>query len=447
MTDIAAYDPSADWFAEVPRSIRRHAITGLSLMVLAFGGFGYWAFTAPLASAVIAPGSFVATGRNKVVQHLEGGIIDEIFVAEGMRIREGARLLSLDETSAGATERELALREARLRATAERLRAEYNEDDRLLFPVQLLEMGHADTEVASILDSQTLTFDITRKSLMGDIGMLERNVEALRIREGGYSAQLVALESRSEILQEELTTKLELLESGLIRRPEVNTLRRLQAEAEGQLARLRAEVDETQQMIFKHEDEIARARQAYRETALDELGPIEADLESVREQARRARGILDRSILKSPVSGTVVRLHYHTVGGVIEPGKPVIEILPTDAPLIIETQIARTEIDSVAMGQEATVRLSALNRRTTPVLMGEVIYISADALREEVAGSMQEVYIARVSIPQTELDRVPGLIATPGMPVEVMIQIRERSFANYLTKPITDSFSRAFREQ
>jgi HlyD family secretion protein len=139
-------------------------------------------------------------------------------------------------------------------------------------------------------------------------------------------------------------------------------------------------------------------------------------------------------------------LHYHTAGGVIETGEPIAEILPSDAPLIIEAQIPRTEIDSVVMGQQATVRLVGLNQRTTPVLSGEVYYVSADALVEDSAGIPQEVYLARISLEPDEMDRVRGFVPTPGMPAEIMIQTEERTFAAYIAKPVTDSMSRAFRE-
>jgi HlyD family secretion protein len=423
MTDVISIGNGPDWYDEVPRSIRRHAIVGLTMMAVAFGGFGYWAFTAPLAAAVIAQGSFVATGRNKIVQNLEGGIIKAIYVDEGQKVAEGDRLLSLDQTSAEANERELYLREMRLQATSERLLAEYREADKLLFSKNLLEAAHSDSEVASILDSQQLTFEITQKSLHNDIALLQRNIEALKIRERGYSSQFDSLELRSEILAEDIEDKSALLESGLVRKS-----------------------DEARQMILKHESEIERARSAYREAALDELGPISADLESVREKSREARSILKRSVVRAPVTGTVVRLHYHTTEGVIETGKPIAEILPSDAPLIIEAQVARTEIDSVKAGQHALVRLTALNQRTTPVLNGEVFYISADSLPDESGGVAQDVYLARISISASELERVPGFVPTPGMPVEVMIQTEERTFASYITKPITDSFSRAFRE-
>ncbi|WP_170426593.1 HlyD family type I secretion periplasmic adaptor subunit [Ruegeria arenilitoris] len=437
-------DPTV-WYAEVPRSISRFVVIGLIMLVVCFGGFGIWSFRAPLAAAVIAQGSFVATGRNKIVQHLEGGIIDDIKVIEGQTVKQGQVLMTLDQTSAEANERELFIRKIRLQAMTERLSAEYNEKERLEFSPDLIEASD-DVEVMGILDGQKISFDVSRKTLLNDIALLQRNMEALKIRSSGFEAQLDSMIRRSEILQEEFETKEALFEKGLVRKGDLNTIRRVQAEAEGQQARLMAETAEINQMILKYEEQITRTRSAYREAALDELGVIEADLESVREKSRQARSVLERAVVRAPVSGTVVRLHYHTAGGVIETGEPIAEILPSDAPLIIEAQVPRTEIDSVVTGQQATVRLVALNQRTTPVLSGEVFYVSADALVEDSSGVPQEVYLARISLAPEEMDRVRGFIPTPGMPAEIMIQTEERTFAAYIAKPVTDSMSRAFRE-
>ncbi|WP_209835024.1 HlyD family type I secretion periplasmic adaptor subunit [Ruegeria sp. HKCCE3926] len=434
------------WYAEVPRSINRLIVIGVVLLVVCFGGFGVWSFSAPLAAAVIAQGSFVATGRNKIVQHLEGGIIEDIKVVEGQAVQAGQVLMTLDQTSAQANERELHIRKLRLQAMTERLLAEYGERDRLVFS-QALVKASDDPEVMAILDGQKLSFDVSRKTLLNDLALLERNMEALKIRSSGFEAQLDSMARRAEILQEEFEAKSQLFEKGLVRKGELNTIRRVQAEAEGQQARLQAEAAEINQMLLKYDEQIARTRSAYREAALDELGVIEADLESVREKSRQARSVLDRAVVRAPVTGTVVRLHYHTPGGVIETGEPIAEILPADAPLIIEAQIPRTEIDSVVTGQTATVRLIALNQRTTPVLYGEVFYISADALLEDSTGVPQEVYLARVSLTPDELQRVRGFVPTPGMPAEIMIQTEERTFAAYIAKPVSDSMSRAFREQ
>jgi HlyD family secretion protein len=181
--------------------------------------------------------------------------------------------------------------------------------------------------------------------------------------------------------------------------------------------------------------------------ALDELQLVQSELESVREQVRRAENVLQRSAVVAPVSGTVVTLHYHTAGGVIESGKAIAEILPTGEPLIIEVSVPRTEVDVVQQGQMATVRLTGLNARTTPILEGEVYYVSADAILDRRQEMPQEVYIARVSVSPEQLDRVRGFAPAPGMPAEIMIQTEARTFFQYLIKPITDSMNRAFREQ
>jgi HlyD family secretion protein len=272
-------------------------------------------------------------------------------------------------------------------------------------------------------------------------------MESLEFRAEGYETQRLAMVRQSDLLKEELAGKLQLLQDGFIRKTETNAIRRAIADAEGQIGRLASEVSETKAQIKKHREQLLQTEASYRQAAVDELQSIDAELDGVREQSRNAQNVLKRVTINAPVSGTVVRMHYHTPGGVIESGKSIAEILPTDVPLIIETQIPRTDIDSVRVGQAATVRLTALNRRTTPVLNGKVFYVSADSLRDANPMQQREVYIARVSLSANELQRVPGFSPTPGMPAEIMIQTAKRTFFEYLSKPIVDSMQRAFRER
>lgn len=435
-----------EWYSDVPRSIYKQATFGLLLMVTAFGGFSLWAFRAPLAAAVIAQGSFVATGKNKVIQHLEGGIIEEIVVGEGDKVHTGDPLVYLDETAALARERELFQRQARLEAVNARLQAEYLRADTIAFPPLLSERA-SDAEIAAIMENQKLNFATSRSKLAGDISLYRSNIAALEIRAEGYETQLASVERQLAILADDLAIKEELRNSGLIREPEVNALRRAMAEAEGQIGRVSAEISESRQVIAKHEQEIEQTRNAYAQAALDEMQAIQAELDSVREQSRSAENVLRRASIVAPVDGTILRLYYSTPGGVIESGKPIAEILPDGQPLIIEAQVPRVNIDSVRVGQPATVRLTALNRRTTPVLKGEVFYVSADSLPDSTQGVLREVYLARVSLPASELARVSSFTPTPGMPAEILIETATRTFFDYLTKPITDSMSRAFRER
>lgn len=435
----------ANWYDDVPRSVSRHIVFGVVLMFAAFGGFGYWATQAPLAAAVIAQGSFIATGRNKIVQHLEGGIIKRIYVAEGDTVTTGQVLVRMDETAALGHERELFLRQARLEVAQARYLAEYEQADELIYPPKLAEL-RADREIATMMEGQSLGFDVSMQGLRNDIALLDRSIDALKIRASGYDSQLFATKTQLEIMHEELEDKQSLLELGLIRRTDVNVVRRAIAEAEGQVGRLEAEIAEIEEVRQRYGAQIEQSLGEHRDRALDEVNAVEAELDGIREQVRTAREILRRVEIVAPVSGTIVRLYYHTPGGVVESGKAIAEILPSDEPLIIETQVPRTEIDSVQIGFPSTVRLSALNQRTTPVLNGTVYYVSADTVSDG-ADVAQEVYVARISIEADELQRVPGFSPTPGMPAEIMIQTAERTFVQYLAKPIVDSMSRAFREQ
>jgi len=446
MIDIAAHH-SPEWYADVPRSIRKQTIAGLALLALSFGGFGTWAMTAPLAAAVITQGSFVATGQNKIVQHLEGGIIKELLVSEGDEVRLNQPLLTLDETAARVNERQFFLRRLRLEGIVARLSTEAAGLMTVNFPQIILE-NRAEEDVAAIMASQELNFRASRSKLDSEIGLLDQNIKALEFRANGYQEQWDSMERQLNLLKEEYTGKKILSDQGLLRKTELKAIQRAMADAEGQMGRLAAEVSETNAQITKHHQQAVQTIAAYKQAALDELQSVEAELDSVRQQSREAENVLDRATIHAPVAGTVVRMLYHTSGGVIESGKSILEILPADVPLVIETQVPRTEIDTVRVGQKATVQLIALNRRTTPILNGEVYYVSADSLPVTSNNEQgQEAYLARISLPASELSRVPGFSPTPGMPVQIMIQTAERTFFSYLTKPITDSMSRAFMEQ
>ena len=295
MTDAPTYH-AIEWFDDVPRSIRKQAVFGLLLMTIALGGFGLWAFRAPLAAAVIAQGSFVATGSNKIVQHLEGGIIKDILVAEGDFVHEGQPLVLLDETAALAKERELFLRRARLEAVNARLLAEYQVAEAIEFPAILTDR-ESDPAIAEILESQRLNFTVSRRKLERDVSLFENNIVALRIRATGYETQRDAIERQIAILGEDMVSKEELLELGLVRAPEVNALRRATADAEGQIGRVDAEISETYQMIEKQGQEIEQARDAYAQAALDEMQAIQAELElgarAVSQRRERASALGD----------------------------------------------------------------------------------------------------------------------------------------------------------
>ncbi|MEN3150739.1 HlyD family type I secretion periplasmic adaptor subunit [Neorhizobium sp. IRAMC:178] len=436
-----------EWYSEVPRSVWKQTVTGLALTAIAFGGFGTWAATAPLAAAVIAQGSFVATGRNKIVQHFEGGIIRELLVSEGDQVVENQPVVRLDETASQAKKREFFLRRARLEATAARLTAQSEGADSMTISSYLNDFRD-DPDVSAIILTQQLNFKAQRMKLATELSLLKQNMKALEFRSEGYTRHREAMSRQLAMLREEYDIKRVLLTKGLLRATEVRALQRAIADAEGQIGRLEAEISETGAQLLKGQQEITRAEETYREEALDRLQSIQGERDASREQSREADDVLRRATILAPVSGTVVRTYYHTTGGVIESGKGIMEILPAGVPLIIEAKVPRNEIDSVKVGQKATVRLIALNQRTTPVLQGEVFYVSADAMEDSRAGlSNHDVYVARINISSDEIARIKGFTPQPGMPAEIMIQTAVRTFFSYLIKPVVDSMSRAFTER
>lgn len=444
----APYEQSQpqEWYSELPRQVWRIGLFGLLLMTFCLGGFGYWAFSAPLAAAVVSQGSFVATGRNKILQHFEGGIIDQIIVSEGDFVGAGDPLITLDTTAAETKLKELRLRSARLEAMVSRFQAEYASADRLEFSPGLKTQASDNVDLSQILNNQMQSFILSRDKLQNELGLLDANVSAQKLRKWGYQEQRQSLLKQVVLLEEDYDSKTALFEKGLTRKTEINSLQRSIVEANGQIARVVAEIGESDSMIDKYKKQAIQTQHAYKEAALDELNAAQAELDSINEQILQAQDVLRRTDIVAPVAGTVVRMYYHTSGGVIKGGQEIAEIIPHDAPLIIETLIPRNDIDSVQLGQHAFIRLSALNQRTTPVLDGEVIYVSADSILNQADQTNPEVYIARINLATESLGQVPGFAPTPGMPAEILITTQERTFFQYLTKPIVDSMSRAFRE-
>jgi HlyD family secretion protein len=436
-----------EWYSEVPRATRQFTVFGFSALAIGVFGFGYWASTALIAGATVTSGAFVATGQNKQIQHLEGGIIKEILVREGSVVEPGQTLILLDETAPTTELRRLVLRQARLAAIVTRLRAEVRDESELVFPADMLARAN-DSEIAAILGAQQLTFLARRKSLQSEIATLQEGINALEKRVEGGKVQLKYVHEQLSLFEEEIETKGKLLQSGLIKKSEVLALRRAQAAMQGEVGRLNGEIGDASERIARTREQIIAVRNVAMKAAVEQLHEVTAEYNDLTERVRSSSAILDRIKITAPVPGVVVKLRYHTPGGVIEPGKPIMEILPLHEELIIEARIQPKDIDHVKKGQDAVIRLTALNKRVTPMVNGKVIYVSADAVLDDRGGrpSVTDVYVARIKLDPADTSKIPGFTPTPGMPAEVYIQTAERTFFEYLMQPVMDTMMRAFRE-
>jgi HlyD family type I secretion membrane fusion protein len=435
-----------EWYADVPRRTYVPTSAGIISMVLFLVGFGYWSNTALIAGAVITSGAFVTTGQNKIIQHLEGGVIRDILVREGDVVDVGQTLIQLDPTAPRAELDRLVLRHMRSEAMEARLVAEIRNEPQVTYPADLVARRN-DTDIKSIVGAQQLTFDAWRKNLEADIAALQDSISAIRERMSASLTQKKAVEHQIELIDEELTNKSALLPAGLVRKPEILALQRAQAALHGEVGKLDGEMGEAKEQIAKTEQQIVSMRTSSIKEAVEQLHQTRAEIADFRERIRTQQGILDRVNIAAPVRGIVVKLRYHTTGGVIEPGKNIMEILPVRDNLVIEVRVRPQDIDHVKIGQEASIRLTALNRRTTPTLTGKVLYVSADALPDDLQTVQgREVYVVRVALDEDQPPPMQNFKPKPGMPAEVYIKTTERTFFEYLMQPIRDSMSRAFRE-
>lgn len=441
--------PEGTWYDTLPRSTRVPTVAGILIVAMTVMGFGVWGNMAPIAGAVVASGVFVATGQNKIIQHLEGGVIREIYVREGDIVEQGQVLVDLDETAPRAELRRLFLRRTRLTAMDARLQAEMREASEITFPDELNQTLN-EPEVKEILESQRLTFTARRNNMNSDIAGINEGINALNERIQGSRIQLDGVRRQIKFIEEEIEAKEYLLKTGLVRKPEVLLLQRAQANLEGEVGRIMGDIGDAKERIAKSLEQINGVKKTAIKTAVEQMHEVRGELVDVRERMLSAKGVLDRIRISAPVRGVVVKLRYHTHGGVIEAGKSIMEILPLKDELIIEARVRPQDIDNVKHGQHATVRLTALNQRITPMVSGEVIYLSADTLADEKKSQQvgpTDIYIIRVKLNTEEAGTIPGFSPTPGMPAEVYVKTSERTFFQYIVKPIHDSMTRAFRER
>ena len=451
---MTAYPSIDQWHRSVRASSRLPTLLGVAILLFCVGGFGVWAAVAPLDGAVVVSGSFVASGQNKHIQHLEGGILREMLVKEGDLVEVDRPLLRLDPTAATARLRRLVVRNCRLLVMKARLEAEID-----VLPAFRLPAGLApeadDPEIQAIFERQATELRARRAKLLTEEEVLRREIAGLQESVGGYTAQANATKQRLALFAEELKDKQTLLARQLVRKTEVLAVQRAEAALAGELGELTARIADAQERMSRAEQQIAQLRSAAAQKAIEELRATETELDDLQEQIRAARDIVDRIEVRAPVRGIVVKLHQHTSGGVIAAGAVILELLPVNDELVIEARLNPSEISHVKEGQRALVKLIALNQRLTPMIEGKVVYLSADAVttshnartKAELDAAARPSYVVRVRLEEQDArQKVESFRPTPGMPADVFIKTGERTFFDYIMKPVLDRFSRAFRE-
>jgi HlyD family type I secretion membrane fusion protein len=431
------------WSEEIPVSTARSALMGYGGILLFVAAFGYWAATVPLAGAAISPGLVAAAGQNLKVQHLEGGTAIEVQVKEGDRVKQGQTLVTLDPTVPKAQLDRLLKFDAVQKARAARLIAERDGAEKFEVTQDLKELAR-DASVAAMVGEQQGEFNARLQRHMNELAILGERVTQLTEAVTGLEARRNAADKQLKIVDGETARKLKLLDKGLTARDQYTQLLRSQADLLGQVAAAESQLASTQGQINEAREQISRAKSQRVEDAIRELGDVQSKISDNEEQVKAATSVLQRTVIKSAADGIIVSLRVNSPGIVLRPGDTVYEMLPTSSDLVVEARVDPKNIDSLRIGQDARLRFVALNSRTTPEVQATLTYISADRLVD--AATNQPYYQARLRITEELPAEISADQIYPGMPVETYFSTGERTFLEYLIKPIVDSFSRSFRE-
>ncbi len=428
------------WHDAVRTSMRLPAVIGLAALVIGAGGFGVWAAVAPLEGAVIAPAKVIVTGNNKVLQHLEGGIIRAVLVREGEAVAVGQPLLELDATTAEAQVNRLRLQLRTLEAMAARALAERDGADEITFPEALTD----DPESATLVADQRAEFQLRLSKHRSELAVLEKQIAALKERITGHEIEKEQIGKQVALVIEERKTMQELLADGLARRSQVVTSERSEADLRAREGRLIADIAEAKQSIAQIEERIAQAGSTRAGEASSLLSDLRFRISESAEQLRAAESISTRTIIRAPVAGVVIDLAQAAAGSVLAPGQPMMSIVPEGKQLVVEAHIRPQDIDEVQLGQEAWLRLPAFDMKEMPPVAAHVAYLSADRVDDERTG--EAYYVARLEIAGEQPEGFEPSVVRPGLDAEVFIATGEKTFFEYLAAPIVRSFDRSFRE-
>lgn len=429
---------------DLGQGLGRMAWIGLGAIALVACTVGAWAVGTNISGAVVANGSFVVDGNVKKVQHPTGGIVGELRVKEGDRVHKDDVLIRLDETVTRANLLVITKQLDEFSARRARLVAERDGKPSLTVPAELA--GRlAEPAIAEMLDAEAALFQARRMARDGQKSQLTRRVGQLKDEIAGLKAQQEGRERQSVLIEEELVGVRNLYQKNLVAISRKSALEREAANLLGQKGQILATVAQTEGKIAETELQVIQIDDAMREEVMKELRELQARVAEFSERRIAAEDQLNRVEIRAPISGHVHQLAVHTVGGVITPAEPAMLIVPEEDSLQVEVRVLPQDVDQIAVGSAARVKVHAFNQRTTPELLGRVRRISADVSRDQQTG--MAFYTVRVALEQGEGERLGGRKVTAGMQADVFVTTEDRTPMDFLMKPLRDQVAKAFRER
>jgi epimerase transport system membrane fusion protein len=415
---------------------------GFGIIFVVFGVFGTWAFLAPIDGSALAVGVVKVKSYKKTVQHLDGGIVAELLVKEGDIVNKNDVLLILDDTEAKASLEIIRSQYITLLAQNGRLKAERDELKKVFYAAELAD--ETDQRISEAKKMESHLFLIRKKNYEGEISILKLRISQIKSKIRGLKSQIKYKKELKGSYSKEINDLEELLAEGFANKQHLRDAQRKYFAIKGELAGLRSEIATSEIQQGETRLQILQIKKKVQKEVAEQLSEVKAQLNDVKERLTATEDRLIRIEIKAPGSGRVLGLVVHTIGGVIAPGSPILDIVPQDAALIIDAQVNPMDIDRVYVGLIAEVRFSAFKQEKTPVMHGQVIHLSADIVTDEKAES--SYYQARIELTKESQNKLGALQLLPGMPAEVLINTGERTLFQYLLQPVNNAFARAFIE-
>jgi epimerase transport system membrane fusion protein len=415
---------------------------GVLMLLCTFGIIGGWSYLAPIDSAAVAPGFVTVRSHRKTVQHLDGGIVKQLLAKDGDLVKAGDTLIILDDTEAKAQLDIIRGQHITLSAQVARLSAERDQKNQITFPDNLKD--NTDPHIAEAKQSETQLFTARKNAHEVEVSVLNQRINQLNSKIKGLQGQRSSKQTLVNSYSEETTDLKELLAKGFADKQRLRDIERNHAVATGEIASLTSEIASDEMQIGETRLQILQVQKQFQEEVATKLSEVQAQLYDVSQRLIATRDKLNRTTITSPADGRVLGSSVWNVGGVITPGKPILDIVPEQEELIIDAQVSTMDIDRVKVGLVTEVRFSAFKQALTPKAYGKVINVSADRLTEERSGNVY--YQAKIELTPESVQKLEKIKLVPGMPAEVLINTGERTAIEYLLQPLTNAFARAFRE-
>ena len=424
-------------------------LLGLISMAVFIGGFAAWSFFAPLAEAAIAEGVISVEGEHRVIANQEGGSVAELLVHNGDHVRAGQVLIRMNDAQASATAETAKAQRWTLLAQLARLYAEAAGDGKIQFQSELLAAaggrGLDAVRAAEAMSVQRALFEARAVSLNSQISVLQDRIDQQLAVISSAEQQQRATEQQLVLMRREVDVKQTLFSKGLARLSEVIDLQRSQAALNGTLGDLAGQIQRARATIAESRSSMRQTRDQRVQDVSDDRRDARSKLNDAEDSLRAAQDVAARRDIVAPEDGTILSMRIFNVGAVVKPGDTVMELVPSRDRLVAEAHLSPNDIDVVYPGLEAQVRLPAFKQRLVPFVNGRVVFVASDVTTDEKTKT--DYYKMQILLDRDQLDHLPKVHLTPGMPVEAMVQLGERSFFHYITQPIRDSFHRAFSEQ